>query len=231
MRIVLKSLLYTFYFIKISWKNYTPLLVYLILSQFLVMLAQNVFLVLLFFIGYLIISAPVVVNIFRNIILDKGIGNNYFEILNNNYTKLFLNRIFYLLASVIGIYILHIIILSPFFPEEISKITLYLYAFLIYMIYIYSRIMFILPAAACNIKKNLKDSYNLTKGKSLKIYFFYILIVIPYLLINIAISYYSGFYEFKEVFLLISIFLQIFFTILSTSLIGYLYREFLSPKN
>ena len=82
MRIVLKSLLYTFYFIKISWKNYTPLLVYLILSQFLVMLAQNVFLVLLFFIGYLIISAPVVVNIFRNIILDKGIGNNYFEILN-----------------------------------------------------------------------------------------------------------------------------------------------------
>ncbi|MDG2172004.1 MAG: hypothetical protein P8L38_04525 [Gammaproteobacteria bacterium] len=226
MRIILKSFLYSFYFIKSSWKEYAPLALYLFISQFLIMLIQNIFFVLLFFVGYLVISAPLVINIFRNIILDETVGNSYLSCISKSYTKIFINRTFYLLFSVIGIYILHVIVLSPFFPENISSLTIYLYILFIYMIYIYSRILFILPAAACGIKKNLKDSYVLTKNRSLKTYFLYISIIIPYLLINMSISYYSEILEIKEFFLFLAIFLQIFFTIISTSLVGYIYKGF-----
>ena len=225
MRIILKSILYSVYLMKVSWKNYLPVSFYLMISQFLVLYAQNPYLVLLFFVGYLGISSPLVVNIFRNIILENDIKNSYIEFFKKDYTKIFINRIFYLLSCTIAIYIIHIIILSPFFPSDISKMTIYLYILFAYMIYIYSRIMFILPGAACGLKKNLRDSYLFTKGKSIKIYFLYLILIVPYIFLNILISGYENLFEYKEIFVIVSIIMQIVFTIMSTALVGFIYKD------
>ena len=225
MRIILKSILYSVYLMKVSWKNYLPVSFYLMISQFLVLYAQNPYLVLLFFVGYLGISSPLVVNIFRNIILENDIKNNYIKFFKKDYTKIFINRIFYLLSCTIVIYIIHIIILSPFFPSDISKMTIYLYILFAYMIYIYSRIMFILPGAACGLKKNLRDSYLFTKGKSIKIYFLYLILIVPYISLNILISGYENLFEYKEIFVIVSIIMQIVFTIMSTALVGFIYKD------
>ena len=230
MRIILKSLLYTAYYIPVALKNYVPIFLYLIFSQFLVMYTQSIYLVLSFFTGYLIISSPMVVNIFRNIILNDDIENSYVNFFKKDYTKIFLNRIFYLLFSILIIYILHIIILSPFFPADITKMTFYLYILFAYMIYIYSRIMFILPGAACGLKKSLKDSYIFTRGSSVKIFLLYILLIGPYVLINFLISNYTNLLSYQEIFIFISILIQLFFTIISTSLVGYLYKD-IEDKN
>ncbi len=225
MRIILKSLLYTAYYIPVALKNYVPIFLYLVFSQFLVMYTQSIYLVLFFFTGYLIISSPLVINIFRNIILNNNIENNYIDFFKKDYTKIFLNRIFYLLFSILIIYIIHIIVLSPFFPADIAKMTFYLYILFAYMIYIYSRIMFILPGAACGLKKSLKDSYIFTKGSSVKIFLLYILLIGPYVLINFLISNYTNLLSYQEIFIFISILMQLFFTIISSSLVGYLYKD------
>ena len=225
MRIILKSLLYTAYYIPVALKNYVPIFLYLVFSQFLVMYTQSIYLVLFFFTGYLIISSPLVINIFRNIILNNNIENSYIVFFKKDYTKIFLNRIFYLLFSILIIYIIHIIILSPFFPADITKMTFYLYILFAYMIYIYSRIMFILPGAACGLKKSLKDSYIFTRGSSVKIFLLYILLIGPYVLINFLISNYTNLLSYQEIFIFISILMQLFFTIISTSLVGYLYKD------
>ncbi len=225
MKIILKSFLYSFYFMKTSWKNYFPVFLYLLFSQFTVMYTQNIYLVILFFVGYLIVSSPIAINIFRNIIMSVDLRNSYSDFFLDIYTKVFINRIFYLLISIIGIYVLHIIILSPFFPTDISKITPYLYALFAYMIYIYTRIMFILPGAACGLKKNLKDSYLFTKGNSVKIYFMYFFLIVSYVFLNIVISSYASLGEYKEIFVLLLIIIQITFTIVSTSLVGYVYKS------
>ena len=225
MRIILKSLLYTAYYIPVALKNYVPIFLYLVFSQFLVMYTQSIYLVLFFFTGYLIISSPLVINIFRNIILNNNIENNYIDFFKKDYTKIFLNRIFYLLFSILIIYIIHIIVLSPFFPADIAKMTFYLYILFAYMIYIYSRIMFILPGAACGLKKSLKDSYIFTRGSSVKIFLLYIFLIGPYVLINFLISNYTNLLSYQEIFIFISILMQLFFTIISTSLVGYLYKD------
>jgi len=225
MRIILKSLLYTAYYIPVALKNYVPIFLYLVFSQFLVMYTQSIYLVLSFFTGYLIISSPLVINIFRNIILNDNIENSYIVFFKKDYTKIFLNRIFYLLFSILIIYIIHIIVLSPFFPADIAKMTFYLYVLFAYMIYIYSRIMFILPGAACGLKKSLKDSYIFTRGSSVKIFLLYIFLIGPYVLINFLISNYTNLLSYQEIFIFISILMQLFFTIISTSLVGYLYKD------
>ncbi len=230
MRIILKSLLYTAYYIPVALKNYVPIFLYLVFSQFLVMYTQSIYLVLFFFTGYLIISSPLVINIFRNIILNNNIENIYIDFFKKDYTKIFLNRIFYLLFSILIIYIIHVIILSPFFPADIAKMTFYLYILFAYMIYIYSRIMFILPGAACGLKKSLKDSYIFTRGSSVKIFLLYILLIGPYVLINFLISNYTNLLSYQEIFIFISILMQLFFTIISTSLVGYLYKD-IEDKN
>ena len=230
MRIILKSLLYTAYYIPVALKNYVPIFLYLVFSQFLVMYTQSIYLVLFFFTGYLIISSPLVINIFRNIILNNNIENIYIDFFKKDYTKIFLNRIFYLLFSILIIYIIHVIVLSPFFPADIAKMTFYLYILFAYMIYIYSRIMFILPGAACGLKKSLKDSYIFTRGSSVKIFLLYILLIGPYVLINFLISNYTNLLSYQEIFIFISILMQLFFTIISTSLVGYLYKD-IEDKN
>ena len=225
MKTVLKSFIYSFYFAKVSLKNYLPLIVYLVISQFLIMITQNMILVLVFFMLYLIASAPVALNVFRNIIVEEDIIDSYSYFIDKSFSKLFVKKIMYLAGSMFLIYLAHIIVLSPFFPSEIQKISPYLYILFMYMIYIYTRIIFILPAASNNISKSLKDSYVLTKGNSIRIYFMYVLILVPYLLINIAISRYASInYEF--IFVFISIIMQVFFTIISSALIAYIYKDF-----
>ena len=225
MKTVLKSFIYSFYFAKVSLKNYLPLIVYLVISQFLIMITQNMILVLVFFMLYLIASAPVALNVFRNIIAEEDIINSYSYFIDKSFSKLFVKKIMYLAGSMFLIYLAHIIVLSPFFPSEIQKISPYLYILFMYMIYIYTRIIFILPAASNNISKSLKESYVLTKGNSIRIYFMYVLILVPYLLINIAISRYASInYEF--IFVFISIIMQVFFTIISSALIAYIYKDF-----
>jgi len=225
MKTVLKSFIYSIYFAKVSLKNYLPLIVYLVISQFLIMITQNMILVLVFFMLYLIASAPVALNVFRNIIAEEDIINSYSYFIDKSFSKLFVKKIMYLAGSMFLIYLAHIIVLSPFFPSEIKKISPYLYILFMYMIYIYTRIIFILPAASNNISKSLKESYVLTKGNSIRIYFMYVLILVPYLLINIAISRYASInYEF--IFVFISIIMQVFFTIISSALIAYIYKDF-----
>ena len=225
MKTVLKSFIYSFYFAKVSLKNYLPLIVYLVISQFLIMITQNMILVLVFFMLYLIASAPVALNVFRNIIAEEDIIDSYSYFIDKSLSKLFVKKIMYLAGSMFLIYLAHIIVLSPFFPAEIQKISPYLYILFMYMIYIYTRIIFILPAASNNISKSLKESYVLTKGNSIRIYFMYVLILVPYLLINIAISRYASInYEF--IFVFISIIMQVFFTIISSALIAYIYKDF-----
>ena len=225
MKTVLKSFIYSLYFAKISLKNYLPLVLYLVVSQFLIMITQNILLVLVFFMLYLVASAPVALNIFRNIIMEENIVNSYSYFIGKSFSKLFVKKIMYLAASMFLIYLVHVIVLSPFFPSEIQKITPYLYILFMYMIYIYTRIIFILPAASNNISKSLKDSYILTKGNSIRIYFMYISILVPYLLINLIISRYADInYEF--IFVIVSIVMQVFFTIISSALIAYIYKNF-----
>ena len=225
MKTVLKSFIYSLYFAKISLKNYLPLVLYLVVSQFLIMITQNILLVLVFFMLYLVASAPVALNIFRNIIMEENIVNSYSYFIGKSFSKLFVKKIMYLAASMFLIYLVHVIVLSPFFPSEIQKITPYLYILFMYMIYIYTRIIFILPAASNDISKSLKDSYILTKGNSIRIYFMYISILVPYLLINLIISRYADInYEF--IFVIVSIVMQVFFTIISSALIAYIYKNF-----
>jgi hypothetical protein len=174
---------------------------------------------------YLIASAPVALNVFRNIIAEEDIIDSYSYFIDKSFSKLFVKKVMYLAGSMFLIYLAHIIVLSPFFPSEIQKISPYLYILFMYMIYIYTRIIFILPAASNNISKSLKESYVLTKGNSIRIYFMYVLILVPYLLINIAISRYASInYEF--IFVFISIIMQVFFTIISSALIAYIYKDF-----
>jgi len=232
MKLIVKSILYGLYFTKIFVKGYLPVVIYLVLSQFLIMKTQNILLVVLFFLGYLIVSIPIALNIFRNIISKEDLLNDYLYFFRQEYTGLFIKKIFYLLISIIIIYTAHIIVLSPLFPTDISQITIYLYILFMYMLYIYTRIMFILPAAAYNISKGLKDSYLISKGKSIKIYFSYIAIILPYLFINVAITNYAENSSNFGFFVIPVIIIQVFFTIVSSALIGYMYSDFYNkPKD
>ena len=123
-------------------------------------------------------------------------------------------------------YFAHILILSPFFPkDDLPRLTMSAIVLLMYMIYIYTRIMFILPAAAIDTNLHIKDSFNYTKGCSVKIYFLYIAIIIPYILLALLIAKYAINSQYLLIFIIISIILQLFFTILSSSLIGYIFKE------
>ena len=226
MKLIVKSILYALYFTKTFVKGYLPVVIYLVLSQFLIMKTQNILLVVLFFLGYLIVSIPIALNIFRNIISKEDLVNDYLYFFRQEYTGLFIKKIFYLLISIIIIYTAHIIVLSPLFPTDISQINIYLYVLFMYMLYIYTRIMFILPAAAHNISKGLKDSYIISKGKSVKIYFSYIAVILPYLFINIAITSYAENSSYFGLFVIPVIVIQVFFTIVSSALIGYMYKDF-----
>ena len=226
MKLIVKSILYGLYFTKIFVKGYLPVVIYLVLSQFLIMKTQNILLVVLFFLGYLIVSIPIALNIFRNIISKEDLLNDYLYFFRQEYTGLFIKKIFYLLISIIIIYTAHIIVLSPLFPTDVSQITIYLYILFMYMLYIYTRIMFILPAAAHNISKGLKDSYLISKGKSIKIYFSYVAIILPYLSINLAITSYAENSSNFGFFVIPVIIIQVFFTIISSALVGYIYKDF-----
>ena len=228
--IILKSILYTIYFLKLSLKNYLPVIFYLITAQLIIIKIHNNLLIILFFIGYLLISSPLVVNIFRNIIHNEPLINDYIYFFKKPYTKLFIKKLFYLVFSITAICIVHIIVLSPLFPSDISKMTIILYILLMYMIYIYTRIVFILPASSNNISISLKDSYLLTKNKSFKIYFLYIALMAPYILINQSISNFIEKFEYDYIFILVMIILQIIFTAVSSALIAYLYKDIIDER-
>ena len=226
--LVLKSLLYGLYFLKVAGKNYFPVILYLVLTQLIILSTKNIILLLIFFVGYLVISSPISINIFRNIIADREIINNYLYFYKKDYTAVFIKNILKLLFFMVAIYFAHIVILSPFFPSDISTITPYLYGLLIYMIYIYTRVMFVLPTAACGITSRLKESYLKTKNKSIKIYIQYICLIVPYLIINIYITSIAKNSDAQLIFLLIAIILQVIFTVFNSALIAYMYKDYCS---
>tara|TARA_B110000014_G_scaffold257461_1_gene242083 strand:+ start:41 stop:757 length:717 start_codon:yes stop_codon:yes gene_type:complete len=234
MRDILKSILFSFYYIKVAKKNYLPFLLYLALIQIIqnylhdiMYLSKSVvFIELLFTIGFFVASSPIVINISRSIINDEVISNEYISYINKTYAKLYIKKLFYLLAAMIIICIVHIMILAPFIPnDDPQKVIILGTALMMYMIYIYTRIMFILPAAAINISLDLKDSFNYTKGFSTKIYFLYIAIIIPYILLSLLIIKYNINTQYLPVSIIISIILQLFLTTLSSSLIAYIYKR------
>jgi len=183
---------------------------------------------------YPVASAPVALNVFRNILAEEDIINSYFYFISRSYSKLFIKKIMYLAGSMFLIYLAHLIVLFPFLPfdtsqeltkADIQKIMPYIYVLMMYMIYISTRIIFILPAASNNISKSLKDSYVLTKGSSIKVYLMFVLILVPYLLIKLAIPKYAG-NNYELIFVFISTLLLVFFTIISSALIAYIYKDF-----
>jgi len=234
MKTILKSFIYSFYFARVAIKNYLPLIVYLVISQFIIMVTQNILLLLVFIMLYPVASAPVALNVFRNILAEEDIINSYFYFISRSYSKLFIKKIMYLAGSMFLIYLAHLIVLFPFLPfdtsqeltkADIQKIMPYIYVLMMYMIYISTRIIFILPAASNNISKSLKDSYVLTKGSSIKVYLMFVLILVPYLLIKLVIPKYAG-NNYELIFVFISTLLLVFFTIISSALIAYIYKDF-----
>jgi len=230
MKEIIKSLIFSFFYLKMNFKNYVPIILYLLFTQFIIQYTQNIYLVVIFFLLYIFVSSPLVVNIFRSIILNKNLSNHYFDFFKKDYTNLYIKKVFYLLISAILIYILHILILSPFISQDISKITFFLYILFLYLIYIYTRLLFILPAASLNVSKGLKDSYLFTKGNSIKIYVLYLIIIMPYFFINILISNYAQNFSANYLLLLISIVIQVYFTILQSALFSYMYKDILEIK-
>tara|TARA_Y100000768_G_scaffold12314_1_gene8666 strand:+ start:93 stop:779 length:687 start_codon:yes stop_codon:yes gene_type:complete len=222
--LILKSLLFSLYYLKISYRNYLPLLIFLLLFHYIVQRINNPLLIFFSFIFYLLASSPVSVNIFRSIISDKPLENYYIQFFYEIYTKLFIKKLFILISTIIGIYIVHLMILSPFIPQDISKMTIFLYILFLYMIYIYTRLFFVLPAASMNKSYSFKDCYFLTKGHSIKIFLYYISLVVPYVILNNFIA--DLFSDGKSIYVLsIGIFFQILFIVLSTSMVAYLYKE------
>ena len=222
--LILKSLLFGAYFLKISYRNYLPLFFFLLLFHYIVQSINNPLLIFLSFIFYLLISSPICVNIYRSIILEKPLENHYLQFLYEEYTKLFIKKIFTLISAIIGIYIIHLMILSPFIPQDISKMTIFLYILFLYMIYIYTRLFFILPAAALGKSHSFKECYFMTKGNSIKIFLYYISLVVPYIILNNFIV--DLFYTSKNfVGLTLGISFQMIFIILSTSIVAYLYKS------
>ena len=53
----------------------------------------------------------------------------------------------------------------------------------------------------------------------------YLFLIVPYVFLNMVISNYASLGEYKEIFILLLIVIQIFFTIVSTSLVGYIYKN------
>lgn len=230
MKEIIKSLIFSFFYLKVNFYNYTPIILYLIFTQYFIKYTQNLYLVIIFFLLYLFISSPLVVNIFRSIILNKNLSNYYFGFFKKNYTNLYIKKVFYILISVIVIYFLHLLILSPFFNQNISKFDFFLYILFLYLIYIYTRILFILPAAALDISKGLKDSYLFTKGNSIKIYILYLSTILPYFLINMLISKYAQDSSAINFLVLVSILVQVYFTIIQSALFAYIYKSIIEKK-
>ena len=59
----------------------------------------------MFFMIYLVVSAPISVNIFRSIVRNEILENFYFNFYYKKYTRLFLKKLFILISSIVGIYI------------------------------------------------------------------------------------------------------------------------------
>lgn len=228
--LILKSLLFTFYYLKVSYRNYIPLAIFLILFHYAINNISSFFIIFVFFVIYLIVSAPISVNIFRSILKNEILENSYFNFYYETYTKLFLKKLFILISSIVGIYVAILIILSPFLSKDIANMTLSLYLIFLYIIYIYTRLFFILPGAALNKSYSLKDSYNITKGYSIKIYLFYVSLILPYVFLSSLLTEFSSMLNPLTI-VTISFVFQIFFSVLSTSIIGYLYKDVIEKKN
>ena len=228
--LILKSLLFTFYYFKVSYKNYIPLAIFLILFHYAVNNINSLFIIFVFSVSYLIISTPISVNIFRSIVKNEMLKNSYFNFYYETYTKLFLKKLFILISSIVGIYIAILIILSPFLSKDIANMTLSLYLIFLYIIYIYTRLFFILPGAALDKSYSLKDSFNITKGYSIKIYLFYVSLILPYVFLSSLLTEFSSVFNPLTI-VTISFIFQIFFSVLSTSIIGYLYKDIIEKKN
>tara|TARA_B100000989_G_scaffold120388_1_gene88776 strand:+ start:150 stop:839 length:690 start_codon:yes stop_codon:yes gene_type:complete len=228
--LILKSLLFTFYYFKVSYRNYIPLAIFLILFHYAVNNINSLFIIFVFSVSYLIISTPISVNIFRSIVKNEMLKNSYFNFYYETYTKLFLKKLFILISSIIGIYIAIIIILSPFLSKDIANMTLSLYLIFLYIIYIYTRLFFILPGAALDKSYSLKDSFNITKGYSIKIYLFYVSLILPYVFLSSLLTEFSSVFNPLTI-VTISFIFQIFFSVLSTSIIGYLYKDVIEKRS
>ena len=231
MKEIIKSLIFSFFYLKVNFKNYAPIILYLLFTQFIIKYTQNIYLVIIFFLLYIFVSSPLVVNIFRSIILNENLSNHYFDFFKKDYTNLYIKKVFYLLISAIVIYFLHVLILSPFINQDIFKITFFLYILFLYLIYIYTRILFILPAASLNVSKGLKDSYLFTKGNSIKIYVLYLIIITPYFFINMVITKYAQDFSAINLLVLVSILIQVYFTILQSAFFAYIYKNILGMKS
>ena len=71
MKTILKSFIYSFYFAKVSLKNYLPLIVYLVISQFLIMITQNMTSCTSILHALSIASAPVALKYLEILLLKK----------------------------------------------------------------------------------------------------------------------------------------------------------------
>ena len=69
-----------------------------------------------------------------------------------------------------------------------------------------------------------------TKGYSIKIYLFYVSLILPYVFLSSLLTEFNSMFNPLTI-LTISFVFQIFFSVLSTSIIGYLYKDVIEKKN
>ena len=242
--LILKSLLFTFYYLKASYRNYIPVLLLILFSFFNAEYYlekidpdnidpnKSILAILLIFALLKIITAPIEINVFRSILKNKPAENYYFYFYLENNMKI-IN--FYLLKSIflysiifLGLFISSLFII-PFISymqsETVQGLISLLQIFII--LYIYARLVFVLPLSALNKDNTFTYSYNLTKGHSVKIcIYIFLYYSISFIIVFLSFFLSTSFESIQLAYVLISA-SQIFSTILSSAVAALICKEIL----
>ena len=242
--LILKSLLFTFYYSKASYRNYMPIFLlilfcffnaefYLEIIKEYIIDSNKIFLITLIYILFKIFTAPIDINVFRSILKNKPAENYYFYFYLENNMK---NVNFYLLKSLflysfifVGQYIT-LFISYPFIVNMQTVIELGIIYLLVGFVnlYIYTRLIFVLPLSALNKDNTFAYSYNLTKGHSLKIcVYIFLYYSIFYLVIGFLGIFLTNFFESRLLIFIFASVSLIFHTILSSALPAFICKEIL----
>ena len=232
----IKSFLYNAYALKAHRMQYVPILFILIISQFISIsgIKENMtMLIAILTISIIFISAPLIISICRNVTLLEGVENQYTSFFKKDYFSLYIRKLVSLMISMLVITVFIIIINQTILlilnNDNLAK---FLYPIsLVYIIYIYTRILFILPAAAIGDDISVLDSFKLSKCYSIKIFISYIALISIYSAPSFFINFFNLVENIKNnnillyTYSLLSILIVIAELISQTVLISLYYKE------
>tara|TARA_Y100000590_G_scaffold465386_1_gene637599 strand:+ start:5050 stop:5778 length:729 start_codon:yes stop_codon:yes gene_type:complete len=237
---LIKSFLYNVYALKAHKIQYIPILFILIISQFISISGMKddmTMLISILTISIIFMSAPLIISVCRNIMLLEGVENQYVSFFKKDYFSLYIRKLVLLMLSMLIITVLIIlvnqIILLILNNDNLAK---FLYPIsLIYIIYIYTRILFILPASAVGEDISILESFKISKRYSIKIFTSYILLIAIYSMPSFFIYFFNLTDHIKAntvllyAFSLLSILIVIAELISQTVLISLYYKEIRRP--